>query len=95
MSDDIIRRLAVEQRKRLVAGIMGSVESSPWWSKLQQSEQRALREKVLASIGNYHDFMLDVIKVGGEDSIRNEYAVELLEAIHNGQRRVEATLRET
>lgn len=94
MPDDIVRRLAVEQRKRLIAGIMGNMENSPWWGRLQSPEQRAIREKVLTSIGNYHDFMLDVIKVGSEDTIRNEYAVELLEAVHHGQRRIEQSLRE-
>lgn len=92
MAEDIVRRLAVEQRKRLVASLLGSMETSAWWSKLNVAEQRAIRDKVLTSIGNYHDFMLDIIKVGTEDTGRNEYAVQLIESVHAGQRRLEAKL---
>lgn len=88
MSDDIIKRLAVEQRKRLVAGLLSSAENSTWWSKLRPEEQRAFRDKVLTSIGVYHDFMLDVIKVGGDTPI-NEHAISLIESVHASQRRIE------
>jgi hypothetical protein len=90
--DDIVKRLAIEQRKRLVASLLGAMETSPWWGKLGPTEQRGIREKVLTSIGNYHDFMLDIIKVGNDDGERNGYAIELIEAVHAGQRRLESKL---
>ena len=91
MADDIIRRLAIEQRKRLVAGILNSAEKSAWWSRLRPEEQRAFRDKVLDSVGVYHDFMLDVIKVSDDDPI-NEHALTLLEQVRVSQRRVEAAV---
>ena len=92
MSDDIIKRLAIEQRKRLVAGLLSSAEQSPWWSRLQPQEQRAYRDKVLNSVGVYHDFMLDVIKVGGDNPI-NEHALNLIQQVHDSQRRLEQASR--
>lgn len=92
MVDDIVKRLAGEQRKRLIAGLLGAAEHSTWWNKITREEQRTFRDKVLASAGTYHDFMLDVIKVGHEDMTVNAHAIELIEAVHAGQRRMEARL---
>lgn len=93
MADDLIKRLATEQRKRLVASLLSSAEQSPWWSRLRAEEQREYRNKVLASIGVYHDFMLDVIKVGNENTIINEHAITMIQAVHDSQRRLEAAAR--
>ena len=90
--DDKIRRLAGEQRRRFVASVMGAAETSGWWSKMTAAEQRDFRSKVLNSVGVYHDFMLDVIKVSNEDSIRNELALDLIEQVHDSQRRLERQL---
>ena len=90
---DLVRRLLSEQRRRLVASLLGSVETAPWWGRLNPQEQRSLREKVLASIGVYHDFVLDVVKVGGDDSVRNEEALHLIQAVHASQSRLEQHLR--
>jgi len=89
MADDIVRRLAGEQRRRFIASMLGAAESTPWWSKLAPAEQRAYRDRVMSCVGVYHDFMLDVIKVSNEDSVRNEHALTLLEAVHDSQRRLE------
>lgn len=89
MADDIMRRLAGEQRRRFIAAILGAAETSTWWSKLSVQEQKAYRDKVLSSVGNYHDFMLDVIKVSNDDVIRNEHAINLLQQVHDSQRRLE------
>lgn len=89
MADDMVRRLLGEQRRRLVASILGGLETSSAWHKLPVGEQKQLREKVLASVGSYHDFCLDVIKVSGDDSIRNELALTLLQQVHDSQRRLE------
>lgn len=92
MADDMIRRLAGEQRRRFIAGMLGAAESTQWWPKLSAPEQRAYRDRVMSSVGTYHDFMLDVIKVGTEDGVVNEKALELLESVRASQRRVESRL---
>lgn len=89
---DIIRSLAVEQRKRLVASLMSYAEQSPWWGKLSSIEQREFRKKVLDSVGTYHDFILDIVKVTSEDSLVNEQAIGLIQQVHAGQARLERAL---
>lgn len=93
MPDDLTGRLLGQQRKRLVASIMGAAESSPWWGKLSQAERSAYRDKVLASIGTFYDFCHDVVKVTSEDVMRNDLAVDLLRQVHDGQVALERQLR--
>lgn len=90
MSDESLRKLITEQRKRAVAGIMGSAERSDWWAKLNRPEQLAFRDKVLTSIGVFHDLVLDVVKVNteGTDMVWNEHALEILAAIRNIEEKV-------
>lgn len=90
--DETIRALAIEQRKRLVGSIMRSVEASAWWPRITRDQQEELRDKVLDSIGRYHDFMLDVIKVGHDDSMRNDHAIALIEQVHASQRELAKAL---
>lgn len=92
MADDMIRGLATEQRKRFIASMLNAAEQSPWWSRLNAGERSAFRDKVLASVGVYHDFMLDVLKVSNEGSMRNELAVSLIQQVHDSQRRLERAL---
>lgn len=90
MSDGgLIKRLSIEQRKRVVATILGRVERE-WLQpgKITRSEYEDFRKVVLASIGNWHDFMLDVIKVSDEDMMRNDAALDLLQRVHQGQRQL-------
>lgn len=93
MADETIRALAIEQRKRLVGSIMRTMEQSAWWSRLQREQQEEIRNKVLDSVGRYHDFMLDVIKVGHDDSVRNDHAITLIEQVHASQRELLTTLK--
>lgn len=86
MSDDLILRIMVEQRKRLVATIMGAAERSAWWKNLPAAEQVTFRNTVLDSIGVFYDLVRDVIKVGHDDSMRNDHAIALIEQVHAGQR---------
>jgi hypothetical protein len=86
---DMVRKLATEQRKRLVASVLNHCEQADWWRKLSAAEQRALREKTISSIGVYHDFILDLIKVS-DDGVRNEDAITLITQVHQSQRRLEA-----
>ena len=85
-SDETIRALAIEQRRRLVGSIMRTMEQASWWPRLDKAQQEEIRDKVLDSIGRYHDFMLDVIKVGHDDSVRNDHAIALIEQVHASQR---------
>lgn len=84
-SDSVIRRLAVEQRKRLLASVLNAVE--------QEADPRLRRERVVAAINTYHDFMLDVIKVSDDGVIRNEDAIALIAQVHASQARMESLAR--
>lgn len=90
MSDESLRKLITEQRKRAVAGIMGWAERSDWWDKLGRPEQLAFRDKVLTSIGVFHDLVLDVVKVNteGTDMMWNEAALEILAVVRNLDQKV-------
>lgn len=88
-------RLLAEQRKRLVASILGSAEQSPWWKNLSVEEQRAFRDKVLLGIGSFYDLCRDVIKVSNDDTLRNEHALTLIQQVHDGQRALERQLKKT
>lgn len=92
MAEDMIRGLATEQRKRFIASMLNAAESTPWWGRLNPAEKSAYRDKVLACVGVYHDFMLDVLKVSSEGSMRNELAVGLIQQVHDSQRRLERSL---
>jgi hypothetical protein len=82
MADSIVLRLIAEARKRAIGGILNHCENSAWWERLSQKEQRELREKVLASFGNFYDLVRDVVKVGAEEATVNEYTMRLIEQIH-------------
>ena len=89
----VLRAMAVEQRKRLVAGVMNAAEGSPWWSRLKPDEQRAYRQMVMDKIGVYHDFMLDAIKVSDDTQIVSEDAMRTLERVHVSLRNLEKAVR--
>lgn len=89
---DIVSMLLVEQRKRMVATIMGSAEHSAWWPKMSLQEQKAYRQKVLDATGVFYDFCRDVLKCREAESSMNERAVQLIESVHASQRRLEGQL---
>jgi hypothetical protein len=93
MSDDRIKRLATEQRKRLVAGLLNAVEGTAWHKKLLPAERDAYRKEVFERVGIYHDFMLDVIKVADDEGMVNGQALELVEQVHQSQQRLERAIR--
>lgn len=84
MSDPtFVKNLLAEQRKRLVASVMDYIEVNVY-PHLSGEEQKALRQRVLTSVGVYHDFCLDAIKASVNDgSIQNEHVLELLRSIHS------------
>ena len=93
MADDMVRKLAGEQRRRLVAGLMGAAEAQPWYSRLTAAERDTYRKEVMFRIGVYHDFMLDVLKVADDGSaVINDHALELLRHVHDTARRIETRI---
>jgi hypothetical protein len=78
----VVVRVVTEQRKRCLASILGSAETSPWWSRLSRDEQLVYRQKVIDSLGVFYDLVRDVIKVADDDGLRNDHVVELIERIH-------------
>lgn len=83
---DMVRRLMGQQRRRVVATVMTTCEGRSWWKKLTPGEQRDFKDDLNRSLGIYHDFMLDVVQVGGEDELRSERALILLESINQAVR---------
>lgn len=94
MADDRVKRLAGEQRKRLVAGLLNAVEATQWHKKLTPAERDAYRKEVFERVGTYHDFMLDVIKVADEEGMVNGHALELVQQVHLSQQRLERAIRQ-
>lgn len=89
---ELVRALAVEQRKRLVASLMEYAERNLYPS-MTGDARRAYRDKVLASVGVYHDMMLDVLRASmSDDVLVNEEALGLLRSIHSGQQRMSRSL---
>lgn len=80
---DFATKLASEQRGRLVGSILGHAERAPWWAKLTNADRKAFRDKVLASVGVYHDFVLDCLRAADDGSVVNEEALRLLQSIHS------------
>lgn len=85
MADGVIRKLAVEQRRRLIASVLNAVD--------HETDPRLRRDRIIASINIYHDFILDVVKVSDEECMRNEHAVDLIAAVHTSQQRIERASR--
>lgn len=82
MAQEFVKALAVEQRRRLVGSLMEHLERHVY-PKLTAPEQKALRDKVMASVGAYHDVVLDMLKASVSDgSMVNEHALEILADIN-------------
>lgn len=90
---DMVRRLLIEQRKRLIASVLGHAERE-FYPKLTPKERDDFRTHVLDSIDRYHDLVLDVLKVTKDDAIRNDEAVDLIRQVHEGQRQLVRSLNE-
>lgn len=90
---DIWRSFVSRRRRRAIAGIMEYVEKQPWWKTLPDASKRALRDKVLGSVNEYHDVVLDLLRTLDENSIGNPEVVRLLDLVHGSQRRMEADAR--
>lgn len=89
----VLRNLATEQRKRMIASILSHCQGSEWWDELKPNEQQDLRKKVIDSANQYHDFVLDTIKAS-DDTLVNEQTASLLRQIRSSQARIEQRLDE-
>lgn len=91
----LVMRLLAEQRKRCLATVLTAAETSSWWSHVSASDQDAYRGQVRTAIAVFYDFARDVVKVTEDDgsgSTRNDYALELIRAIHTQQTRLSEQL---
>jgi hypothetical protein len=92
MAPDFARGLLIEQRRRMVGGIMAHAEQSQWWPDLDHDEQRAFRDKVLGSTGAYHDVALDCLKAAADGPFPTDQALTLIQSLHERAERIEALL---
>jgi len=82
VSNDFVRNLMSEQRKRLLGSLFDYLERNVY-PKLSVEEQKALRERVLLSVGVFYDFMLDCTKASVNDGVVfNEEAVQMIRHIY-------------
>lgn len=73
-----VRNLMGETRKRAVGSLMTYIEREVF-PMLDENQRRALRQRVLASITQYHDVTLDVLRSSVSDgSAVNEEALTIL-----------------
>lgn len=91
MADTQMARLITERRRRLVASIMGHAERE-FYDRLTTQQQVDFRKKTLSAIDEFADLMRDVVKITSQDTLVNGHALELLEQIHDGQRRLARSL---
>lgn len=88
---EVVLRLLVEQRKRLVASIMGHAERE-LFHLLSEDEQLLFRRKTLTAINAFCDLMRDLIKVGEETGLANEETQRYIALMYESQQRLERTL---
>lgn len=82
MSNEFVRNLMAEQRKRLLGSLFDYLEKQVY-PKLTVEEQKALRERVITSVGVFYDFMLDCTKASVNDGVvYNEEAVQMIRHIY-------------
>lgn len=81
----LVVRLMAEQRKRCLATILNSAESSPWWSHLTSHQQDTYRDQVRQALAIFYDLARDVLKVSEDDTMRNDLALDLIRSVHSQQ----------
>ncbi len=76
MENPFVKNLLTESRKRLVGSLMSYMEQNVY-PELDKKQQEELRNKVLTSVGAYHDACLDMIKASVNDgSMVNEHFLD-------------------
>ena len=87
MSEPHITRVLDQQRRRMIAAIMGHAERS-FFDRLTHEEQQAFRNNTLAAIGVYCDLVRDIVKVSNDDVVLNTEVLELVQAMHSNQHKL-------
>lgn len=78
-----VRKLLGEQRKRVVASVLTSIESHVN-GRLNDEEMADLRRQVLGALNGYHDTCLDILKSSVNDGMEvNEEALRLIADFNN------------
>jgi hypothetical protein len=92
----MVMRLLAEQRKRCLATILNSAESSPWWARLSDTQQNTYRDQVRTALAVFYDLSRDVVKVADDDDdgMRNGHAIELIRSFTTQQQRIIEQLKE-
>lgn len=73
-----VRNLLNEQRRRCVGSLMAYLEANIY-NRLTEREQKEVRQRVLAVVGQYHDICLDMVKASvNEGALMNDDAAALL-----------------
>lgn len=91
MANEFMRNFAIENRSRLVAALMGHFEREvlPIFPANERSQRlKAYRTRVQAHVGQYHDFVLDLISAVPDDGAFNEDAMVMLREVHAGVARM-------
>lgn len=90
-----VRNLLNERRKRLISSILSHCESEVY-SHLPPDKQANLRRKVIGSIGEYHDSVVDIVKASVDDgTVMNEEAMRLLQRVDSHMSAQRAAARPT
>lgn len=90
----LVVRLLAEQRKRCLATILNSAESTVWWGRLSDGQQNAYRDQVRAALAVFYDLTRDLIKVTEDDSTRNDLALDLIRSMHSQTTQIKERLEQ-
>ena len=63
----LVRNLLAERRRRMLGSLMRYIEQevNP---KLDPRQREALRTKVISSVGEYHDSIIDIVRAAADDN---------------------------
>lgn len=83
MSENLfVKNLLTESRKRMVGSLMSYLEQNTY-PHIEKKAQDELRQKVLNSVGAYHDACLDILKASVNDGvIHNELLLQAIYDLH-------------
>lgn len=84
------KNLLIESRKRLVGSLMSYLEAEIYPLLPSKVDRDDLRQKVLNSIGAYHDVCLDLLKSSINDgSVTNDLVLQAIYDLHDEMKRWE------
>lgn len=87
MADPVVT-IVGEQRRRLVGAILGHAERE-FYADLTPVQQQAFRAKVLASVGSFGDFVIDVVRGISQGSYVNDEVIKMFAEINSQLRNMQ------